>query len=57
MEESNKDKNDPQYSPDGIDMTLTRWMLSLTPEERLQTLQNHVNAVLKLRRGKRKDGA
>jgi hypothetical protein len=27
------------YSDDGVDLTLIRWMLSLTPMERLMTLQ------------------
>ena len=31
------------YSEDGVDLTLIRWMLSLTPAERLQILQNHVD--------------
>lgn len=34
---------------DGVDVTLVRWMLSLTPRERLQVLQDHVAAALKLR--------
>lgn len=34
------------YSEDGVDLTLIRWMLSLTPAERLQVLQDHVNAIL-----------
>ena len=37
------------YSEDGVDLTLIRWMLSLTPEERLQFLQRHVNAILAIR--------
>jgi hypothetical protein len=39
----------PDYSDDGVDLTLIRWMLSLTPAERLEVLQRHVNSVLKLR--------
>jgi hypothetical protein len=38
-----------EYSEDGVDLTLIRWMLSLTPGERLQVLQQHVNSMLKLR--------
>jgi hypothetical protein len=34
---------------DGVDETLIDWMLSLTPTERLQVLQRHVNAVHRLR--------
>ena len=37
------------FSSDGVDLTLIRWMLSLTPQERLQVLQNNVNALMRLR--------
>jgi len=33
----------------GVDLTLIRWMLSLTPAERLDVLQDFVNAVLEIR--------
>jgi len=39
----------PDYSEDGVDLTLIRWMLSLTPLERLQVLQQHLNAIAKIR--------
>jgi hypothetical protein len=39
----------PDYSEDGVDLTLIRWMLSLTPAERLQVLERHVNAILAIR--------
>ena len=42
------------FAEDGTDLTLVRWMLSLTPEERLRVLQNNVNSVLRLRRVQRK---
>jgi hypothetical protein len=38
------------YSEDGVDLTLIRWMLSLTPAERLQVLQRQVNAILSIRK-------
>ena len=38
------------YSEDGVDLTLIRWMLSLTAAERLQFLQKHVNGILAIRR-------
>ena len=41
----------PTHSEDGVDLTLIRWMLSLTPAERLQVLENNVNDVLSIRRG------
>ena len=28
----------PDYSEDGVDLTLIRWMLSLTPSQRLRAL-------------------
>lgn len=38
-----------QYGADGTDLTLIRWMLSLTPSERLQVLQRFVNSVEEIR--------
>jgi hypothetical protein len=35
----------PDYSEDGVDLSLIRWMLSLTPAERLQYLDEYVYAV------------
>ena len=37
------------YSESGVDLTLIDWMLSLTPLERLEFLQNHINAIRRLR--------
>jgi len=37
------------YSPDGVDLTLIRWMLSLTPAERLQVAEQSVNDILAMR--------
>jgi len=37
------------YSPDGVDLTLIRWMLSLTPLERLQFHQARINDILAIR--------
>ena len=39
----------PDYSEDGVDLTLIRWMLSLSPAERLEVLQNTVASILRLR--------
>ena len=38
------------YSSDGVDLTLIRWMLSLTPAERLQFLQRRIQRILEIRR-------
>ncbi len=39
----------PDYNEDGVDLTLIRWMLSLTPKERLEFLEDHLAGILKLR--------
>ena len=44
-----QDENLPAYSEDGVDLTLIRWMLSLTPAQRLDTLQQNTNAILEIR--------
>lgn len=41
------------FAEDGTDLSLIRWMLSLTPEQRLRTLQNYANSVMRLRRATR----
>ena len=40
------------HRDDGVDLTLIRWMLSLTPAERLQVLQQAVRSLQRLRDGK-----
>jgi len=37
------------YSPDGVDLTLIRWMLSLTPAERIEYLEQRVNDIISIR--------
>lgn len=39
----------PAYSPEGVDLTLIRWFLTLTPEERLDYLQDAVNSIESMR--------
>ena len=39
----------PERDDSGVDLTLIRWMLSLTPAERLDVLQDFVNDVLEIR--------
>lgn len=45
---------EPAYSEDGVDLTLIRWMLSLTPWERLGFLEGAVESTLELRDAYRK---
>jgi hypothetical protein len=37
------------YSPDGVDLTLIRWMLSLTPAQRLEFLEQRANEIISIR--------
>jgi hypothetical protein len=39
----------PTHSEDGVDLTVIRWMLSLTPAERLQVLQQTIRSIMKMR--------
>jgi hypothetical protein len=38
------------FSDDGVDLTVIRWMLSLTPAQRLQSAQDLIDATSKLLR-------
>jgi hypothetical protein len=38
------------HSPSGVDLSLIRWMLTLSPTERLAALQGFVDSVWALRR-------
>jgi hypothetical protein len=42
----------PAESPDGVDLTLIQWTLSLTPLERLELLQDWVDGLAELRHGR-----
>lgn len=42
----------PATGEGGVDLTLIRWMLSLTPAQRLDVLQDFVDSVQELRRGR-----
>jgi hypothetical protein len=37
------------YDSSGVDVTLIRWMLDMTPAERLQALQSFVDAIWRAR--------
>lgn len=47
--DSGTDMDLPAHSEDGVDLTLIRWMLSLTPEERLKAVQQYVRSVANIR--------
>ena len=42
---------DETHSPDGVDLTLLRWMLSKTPTERLMMLQDFLRSLKRIRGG------
>jgi hypothetical protein len=46
------DEEQPAFSPEGVDLTLIRWMLSISPEDRLKALQNHIQSMMRLRDGR-----
>jgi hypothetical protein len=43
-----RDPELPRDAEDGVDVTLIRWMLSLSPEERLAVLQGFADSVAEL---------
>ena len=53
MANSGQDAPDPatllDYSKDGVALTLIRWMLSLTPAERLSFHEERINEILAIR--------
>jgi hypothetical protein len=40
---------EPTHSPEGVDLTLVRWTLSLTPLQRLEVLQATLRSIGRLR--------
>jgi hypothetical protein len=38
-----------EYSEDGVDLSLIRWMLSLTPAQRLEFVEERANEILAIR--------
>jgi hypothetical protein len=39
----------PDYSDDGVDLSLIRWMLALTPMERLQFVDERMEEIQRIR--------
>ncbi len=39
----------PDYSESGVDLSLIRWTLSLSPLERLEFLEDRINDILEIR--------
>ena len=51
-QETTADLSPSEESPDGVDLTLIQWTLSLTPLERLELLQDWVDGLAELRNGR-----
>ncbi len=49
MQPAEPPANHEEPAEDGVDVTLIRWFLSLTPAERLATLERFVNSVEAIR--------
>ena len=49
MDDVRLDDDEVAYSEDGVDLTLIRWLLSLTPAERLEVLQSNIRSVATIR--------
>ncbi len=47
--EDTSTSGDDERGPDGVDLTLVRWMLDMTPAERLAALQAFTDALWRLR--------
>jgi hypothetical protein len=52
ISEAAPDSSLPEESPDGVDLTLIQWTLSLTPLERLELLQDWVDGLAELQHGR-----
>ncbi len=52
LPEPDPDYVPPEESPDGVDLSLIRWTLALTPLERLELLQDWVDGLAELRHGR-----
>jgi hypothetical protein len=52
---SSADARQAERSADGVDLTLIRWMLSLTPAQRLQVAQGAAESLRRMRAERTKD--
>lgn len=46
MEDEQPAAPEPEYNEDGVDLSLIRLMLALTPAERLRVLEQHLSDIL-----------
>jgi len=49
----NPPKKLPGYNEDGVDITLIQWMLSFTPAERLQIVQQSLRSIQEMQNASR----
>ena len=44
-----EERDDSPYDSNGVDRSLVRWMLSLTPTERLAAVQGSIDLIMSVR--------
>ena len=49
MSDREAKEQEDTFSEEGVDLTLIRWMLSLTPAERLEVLHSNIRSLETLR--------
>ena len=49
LERAAEERDDGPYDENGVDRSLVRWMLSLSPTERLAHLQSAVDLIMSVR--------
>ncbi|WP_437595670.1 hypothetical protein WMF28_24145 [Sorangium sp. So ce590] len=49
LEHAAEERDDSPYDENGVDRSLVRWMLSLSPTERLAQVQSSIDLVMSVR--------
>lgn len=49
MAEESEEAPAPEFNEAGVDSSLIRWLLALTPAERLDTPENQANGIRRIR--------
>ncbi|MGK3987867.1 hypothetical protein WME99_32800 [Sorangium sp. So ce136] len=49
LEQAAEQRDDSPYDENGVDRSLVRWMLSLSPTERLAQVQSSIDLIMSVR--------
>ncbi|WP_437662056.1 hypothetical protein [Sorangium sp. So ce1182] len=49
LEQAAEERDDSPYDENGVDRSLVRWMLSLSPTERLAQVQSSIDLIMSVR--------